>query len=264
MQNYIKLLSLVYIFTFFAVADETIATENNFLIIFSDNVTMTGGSNDLGPTGNLKIIYTDPSDSYKINFDWEIYVNGATEDEVSRRNPDNYRIDALRIFYIQGDHFKYGGGLELLGNLGGKTIQNNIHDIAGDAYIPATYQGGLKITPTINLEYTNNIFNNYIDIYSSLRFPIIIDHGIIDFQASASHTFTNIYQTNIDSSLGLNLDCKKYPDLAAFSGYPLGDFNICTPETILTIRYNNFSFFWEAPLINNNIQNSYLGISYRF
>jgi len=243
-------------------ADEN---EKQYQIIFSDNVTLTGGPNDLGPTGNLKFIYTNPFDESKISFDWEIYVNGPPEEKVvGRTNPGNYRIDALRMFYMKGETFMYGAGIEILGNLGGKSVQNNIHELVGDSYIPATYTDGTHVTPTLNLEYTHIFWEGNIDLFASLRLPFIIKNGILDFQLHASHTFTNIYQTGIATTIGINMDCKKYPDLISFSGYPLRDFNICTPESILAVSYNDFTFFWEIPLSNNDVQNSIMGFSYHF
>ena len=239
--------------------------ETPYQIIFSDNVTNTGGPNDLGPTGNLIFSYTDPSNTYKINFDWEIYVNGSPDDGiVNRTDPANTRIDALRISYIQGEVLKYGAGIEILGNLGGELIQNKLHKLVGDAYIPATYSNYTKATPTINLEYTNDFLSKNVHIYSSIRLPLISKYGILDFQLAASHTFKNLNQTDISTTIGVNMDCKKYPDLPEFKGYPIRDFQVCTPETKLLLAYKNFTFFWEIPLMNTNVQNSFLGLGYQF
>jgi hypothetical protein len=245
-----------------------LATEesSNFQILFMDNVTLTGGPNDLGSTGRLNLTYNNPAKNYKLNVDWELFVNGDPKDDTTTRtNPDNLRIDALRVSYIQGDeHFKYGAGIEILGNLGGKSFQNNIHDIVGDSYIPAKYLSDTRVTPTINLEYKNSYWNNNIDFYTSLRMPIVTKNGIVDFQMSGMYVKKDIYQTKVDGGLGLNLDCKWYPDMPEFSGYPLRDFNTCTPQGLVTIGYAGFAFYWQIPLVNGSVQNSNMGISYRF
>ncbi len=264
-----KRLLLIGLFNLFCIHSIELSADNNitnnFQIIFSDNVTLTGGPNDLGPTGDLKFIYTNPSDTSKIKIDWEIYVNGAPGEKTTvRTDPKNLRIDTLKVSYIQGNAFKYGIGLELLGNIGGEKIQNELHNLAGDSHIPAKYSGDTKMTPTINLEYTSVFFEKNIDIYSYLNLPVILKNGIVEFQILLSHTFKNIFDLNIDTSIGLNLDCKKYPDLPAFKGYPLRDFNVCTPETLLSLGYENFTFFIETPLMNNDIQNSIMGFSYKF
>jgi len=241
-------------------------TDKRFQIFLSDNITLTGGPNDLGPTGEIRASYTDPDMHYKINIGWELYVNGDPKDHTtSRTNPDNLRIDALRVSYIQGDiHFKYGAGIEILGDLGGKSFQNNIHDLVGDSYIPADYLSGYRVTPTLNAEYQSTFWDQYIDIYTALKFPILTHKGIIDLQMMASHTEKDIYHSGINAGIGLNIDCKKYPDIPEFSGYPIRDFKVCTPESILTLGYGGFQFFWEIPLVNGNIQNSIMGLSYRF
>ena len=238
----------------------------NFELTLSDNVTLTGGPNDLGPTGHFLLSYTDPDERYKLLFDWEIYVNGAPDaGVVTRTDPDNLRIDALRLSYMKvSSRFQYGLGIEILGELGGKAVQNTLHEAVGDAYVPAQYASATRATPTLNLAYRESVYHNLIDLYSTLRLPIIFKNGIIDFRASASHTFKALYFQELDATLGLNMDCKQYPDLPAFSGYPLRDFNTCTPEAQLSLNYGSFTFFWEAPLANNDIQNSYMGIRYRF
>ena len=227
----------------------------NYNIRFSDNVTQTGGPNDLGPTGKLSFKYNDPKKNYKLKSSWEIYVNNNPQLKTiaGRTNPNNLRIDALRIAYLQkGEHFNYGTGIEILGKLGGKSIQNNIHKLVGDSYIPANYfHSTYNITPTLDLEYSNRLFfNGLVKIYTSLKLPLITQNGIIEFKTEASHTFNNLYSTNIHMTIGLNLDCKKYPNIPAFSGYPQRDFKVCTPNNILSIGYNHFDFFWEIPLIN--------------
>lgn len=264
MKKFLLNVGIVYILT--TVPSFCIDTEERFQIILADNITLTGGPNDLGPTGEIRGSYTDPLNHYKVNIGWELYVNGDPKDHiVSRTNPDNLRIDALRLSYIQGDeHFKYGAGIEILGDLGGKSFQNSIHDLVGDSNIPANYLSGYRVTPTLNAEYLAAYWDQYIDIYASLKLPIITQKGIIDIQVMASHTKKDIYHSGINAGIGLNIDCKKYPNIPEFSGYPLRDFKVCTPEGVVNISYKGFQFFWEIPIINNNIQNSIMGLSYKF
>ncbi len=240
--------------------------KERFLIVFSDNVTLTGGPNDMGPTGELRFAYTDPDDRYRIDLDWELYVNSDPMKPISDRgDPDNIRTDALRLSFLQGDaRFKYGIGIEILGDLGGKTFQNNIHDLAGDRYIPADYLSGYKVTPTLNAAYRDTYRDGWIDLYAELRFPLVVKHGIIDLRITASHTEKDLFGLGMDAGLGVNLDCSRYPDSPEFSGYPLRDFKVCTPQSIVTLGYGSFSFFWEIPLINSDVQNSVMGIRYGF
>ena len=264
MKNFLFNITLTYLFSISS--SFGIDTQDSFQILLSDNVTLTGGPNDLGPTGEVKFIYANLVKNYTLNVDWELYVNGDPKDKTtSRTNPDNLRIDALRFYYMQGNsYFKYGAGIEILGNLGGKSFQNNIHDLVGDSYIPANYLSGYSFTPTFNAKYRTTYWNQFIDMYTTLKLPIILDKGIFDFQIMVSHTEKDVYHSGINTGIGLNLDCKRYPDFIEFSGYPIRDFKVCTPESIITVEYRGFQFFWEIPLINNNIQNSIMGISYKF
>jgi len=245
-----------------SLADEPNATP--YQIITSNNTTLTGGPNDLGPTGCLEFIYKHPDDHYQISIKGEIFVNGDPKEQTTTRtNPDNMRIDALSMYYIQGEKFKYGAGFDILGDLGGDTVQNTIHKIIGDPHIPAQYSGVDKFTPTLNFEYKTKI-NHHILFSSTGKLPLIIENGILKIDAMINYTSDDLYDWDLYTGIGIGVDCTRYPDLPAFKGYPIRDFQVCTPETKLSLEYKNFTFFGEIPLMNNNVQNSVLGLAYKF
>lgn len=261
MQKYIYILGTIYAFFIYPVAN----ADTNYEILHTNNGTTTGGPNDLGPTGDLQFFYTDPEENYKINVKWESFINGDPKDEtVTRVNPDNLRIDALHISYIQGENFKYGGGFQILGDLGGGAVQNAIHDMVGDVEISENYPSDYTFTPTINFEYKNSFFDENIQLFIKGDVPILYQHGIVEFYAIANYVSKDIYQTGISGELGLAVDCKIYPDMPEFDGYPIRDFQTCTPELKSLIEYKNIYLFWELPLMNRDIENSVFGLGYKF
>jgi len=238
---------------------------DSFKIIFTDNTAATGGPNDLGQTGDLEFIYTSPENNYKFSMKGEVFVNLYPGDNnVTRENPNNARIDLFSAYFVQGADFKYGFGVEILGNLGGGPIQNFIHKLTSNPHIPAKYFGHTHATPTMNYEYTASIFNDRIDFVSTGKIPFIYRYGIFKLDAMMTYTSSDLYETGIGGGMGLGFNCTRYPSMLAFKGYPLGDYQVCTPETKLSLKYKKFDFFWEIPLMNTNVQNSVLGISYSF
>ena len=241
------------------------SNETPYQIIFSDNTEFTGGPNDIGPTGALEFIYTHPDNYYKISIKSEAFVNGdPIKETTTRTKPDNMRIDSLSMYYIRGETFKYGAGFEILGNMGGKDIQNTLHYITNNPDISAKYSGINKFTPTLNFDYKTKIFNHHMHYFSSGKIPIIFESGILKLDAMLHYTSDNINDWALHTGIGIGVDCTRYPDLPEFKGYPMRDFQVCTPETKLSLVYKNFTFYWEIPLMNNDVQNSFLGLGYQF
>ena len=237
----------------------------NYKFIFTDNTAATGGPNDMGQTGDLEFIYNDPDGRYKFSAKGELFVNTRPNDNnVTRENPNNLRIDVLSVYFIQGDALKYGFGFELVGHLGGNTIQNTIHYITSNPEITAKYFGDNRSTPTFNYEYTATLFHDRVHFISTGKFPFMSSNGITKLDAMFTYTYQDLYDWNIDAGISLGYDCTKYPNMTVFKGLPTADYQTCTPETKLSIQYNHFDFFWEIPLMNNTVQNSVLGISYSF
>lgn len=260
-----KYFILLYLISTTVILTANEASDTKYNIIHTNNGTTTGGPNDLGPTGDLQFIYTEPEENYIINLKWELFLNSNPNDQTTvRTNPDNIRTDALHISYIQGENLKLGGGFQILGDLGGATVQNFIHDIVGDVEIPENYPSGYKFTPTVNFQYENLFFEDNIQLFIKGEVPIIFKDGIMEFYTLVNYTSKDIYQTEINGDIGLAMDCKIYPDLPEFSGYPIKDFQTCTPELKLLIEYKNISFFWELPLMNRDVQNSVFGLGYKF
>ncbi len=52
----------------------------------------------------------------------------------------------------------------------------------------------------------------------------------------------NINDWALHTGIGIGVDCTRYPDLPEFKGYPMRDFQVCTPETKLSLVYKNFHF----------------------
>ena len=235
-------------------------------IIFTDNSSVTGGPNDMGETGDLTLTYTDPENRYKLSAKGELYVNTMPGDtNVTRTNPNNLRIDVLSFSFIQGGAFKYGLGFELLGDFGGDHIQNSIHDLTHNPHIPAQYVSGTHSTLTVNFEYRTKLFNDAFDLLATGKIPLIMQNGIAELNAMMTYTsHYTVYHQNIDAAIGLGLECTHYPDLPVFKGYPTADYQACTPQTRLSAHYEAFEVFWEIPLMNNDVENSVLGIRYRF
>jgi len=236
-----------------------------FHIIVTNNATMTGGPNDMGPTGDFEMIYENPNKEYKINVKWEIFLNGDPNEKIATRTDlNNTRIDALDISYVEGEKLKYGAGIEILGNLCGAEVQNFIHRLVADAHIPAKYNAGYRVSPTFTIEYNNIFFDGKVNFHYRLKMPIVIQNGIFEFYTISTYVNNDIYETGIDLGVGMAVDCIVYPDIPEFSGYPIRYFKTCTPETKLTIAYGDMYLFWELPLINRDIQNSIFGLGYRF
>lgn len=240
-------------------------TEKEYQIITSNNGTLTGGPNDLGPTGDLEFIYINKKDEYKYIIHWELYINGDPNDfTTTRTNPNNNRIDRLYLTYLKGKNIKYGLGVELLGNLGGSRVQNFIHRVARDSYIPAQYSSSLRATPTINLEYNETLSEYNVDIQHSFKFPLIVNNGIIELSTNFFYDYYNLDDYSIDSQIGFGVECNIYPNIVAFSGYPLRDFMTCTPATTLNLTYEDIIIYLKVPLLNSNVQNSIIAVGYRF
>ena len=238
---------------------------NNYKIIFTDNTAVTGGPNDMGQTGDFEFIYTHPEKKYTISAKYELFVNTAPGDNnVTRENKDNLRTDLFSVYFVQGDAFKYGLGFEILGDLGGDTIQNTIHDLTSNPHIPAQYIDEYRVTPTVNYTYSSTLFENKIDFVSTGKLPLIFQNGIAKVDAMFTYTMEDLYDLGLNLGIGLGVDCTRYPDIPAFQGSPINEYQLCTPETRLTLMYGNFDIFWEIPLMNNTVQNSVLGIGYRF
>ncbi|MEA1953234.1 MAG: hypothetical protein U9O24_02445 [Campylobacterota bacterium] len=262
LSKFLILFSLINTITL--VSDDNI-TDTKYEILHTNNLTSDSGPNDLGPTGDLQFIYTNLSKNYNINIKWELFVNGDPKDTTTiSTNPNNIRIDALHLSYIQGEKLKYGGGIQILGNLGGATVQNLIHNIAKESKIPENYPSGYTITPTINFEYKNFFFEENVQLFIKGDVPIIFKNGIIELYTIVNLISNDIYDTGINSELGLAIDCKIYPDMPEFSGYPIRDFKTCTPKIKSLIEYKNIYLFLDLPLINRDIQNSVLGLGYKF
>ena len=261
-----KLIYRIILFLFLILSISLPAAEDiKYQIIFTDNTAATGGPNDMGQTGDLEFIYSDPDDRYKFSAKGELFVNTRPHDSnVTRENPNNIRLDVLSVYFIQGDAFKYGLGFELLGNLGGDSIQNAIHYITNNPKILARYSGDRRSTPTLNFEYRATLFHDKVNFLSTGKIPFIAKNGITTFDAMFTYTRHDLYNWNMDAGFGLGFDCTKYPNMIAFKGSPIGEYQVCTPESKLSVQYHQFDFFWEIPLMNNTVQNSVLGISYKF
>ena len=266
MGNIIK----VIFFLLLLLGENSIAKDDNtkpYHIIFSDNSAILGtdGPNDLGQTGDLEVIYTDPNDKYMFFIKAELFVNGDPKDITTTRiNPDNLRTDVLSMYYVQGGKFKVGFGFMIIGNMGGDHIQNIIHQISSNPHIPAYYTDTNKFTPTLNFEY-HSFINDNVDFYSRLKWPIIVKNGIVEFDSRFEYSrHDNIYDLDVGTSISIGLDCSIYPDIPEFNGYPIRDFQVCVPESKFSLEYENFDIFWRIPLANLKVQNSVLGIGYKF
>lgn len=248
----------------------SIAEDNHtkpYHIIFSDNSAILGtdGPNDLGQTGDLELIYTDPDDEYMFFIKAELFVNGDPKDlTTTRTNPDNLRTDVLSMYYVQGGKFKVGFGFMIIGDIGGDHVQNVIHQISNNPHIPAYYTNTNKFTPTLNFEY-HTFIHDHVDFYSRLKWPIIVRNGIVEFDSRFEYSrYDTIYDLDVDTSISIGLDCSIYPDIPEFNGYPIRDFQVCIPESKFSFEYESFDVFWRIPLANLKVQNSILGIGYKF
>jgi len=237
----------------------------NFQLIFTDNTAATGGPNDMAQTGDLEFSYTHPEKHYKISIKEEIFVNTFPGDNnVTRENPNNIRADILSLYFIQGEAFKYGLGVEVVGHLGGATVQNFLHKVSGNPHIPAQYYTRNKVTPTFNFQYYASVFNDNFDFYSTGKLALNAEYGLTTFDAMLRYTKYNVKEWPVDAALALGFDCTKYPNNIAFKGHPIVDYQVCTPQSKFSLQYKDFNFFWKIPLMNNQVQNSILGISYVF
>lgn len=248
--------------TTFAVSE---TQKNVWTIIHQNDWTSFWWQNDMWQsTGLLKVRYK--KENYKIEAKWRWYVNWDPDDKLTTRtNPNNKRIDAFYISYIEWEKLKYWAWIEVLWNLWFADVQNWIHKVVWDSYIPAEYNPWYRITPTFNFEYNDKLFDDYLDLNIEWKLPLIPDNWIIEFSTMVSKTASDILDTWVNLWLWAWIDCKRYPNIPAFWGYPVKDYKTCTPETKLTIWYKeNINIFMKVPLINNNIQNTQFWIEYNF
>lgn len=235
-----------------------------FEVIHSNNSNLTGGPNDLGPTGDVEFIMNKIDEDYKVILRAEAFVNGEPNLPTAHRsNTTNYRIDMLSIALLVGKELKYGIGFQDFGNYGGVHIQNFIHKTLNDIDIPAKYSGYDFFSPTLNFEY-NYKFNNWVEANIEGYLAMVPNRGISHYSYNVRFLEESLFDTDIEGSISIGSNCTVYPEMIEFEGYPINKFEPCFQESIISLGYRGVKVFWEIPLENQDIQNSILGISYKF
>ena len=66
---------------------------------------------------------------------------------------------------------------------------------------------------------------------------------------------------NIDAGMGLDFDCRLYPNTIAFKGYPLNLYQVCTLETKIFLSYKGLSSLLGDTIDEYACTKLYTGIS---